>query len=67
MKHPLTAKMSRMEKSILDNKDIPAEGPAEAQLPGEGPPPALPNVPPFTFIPQNPGGVPAMPPTSPYD
>jgi hypothetical protein len=43
-------------KSILDNKDIPAEGPAEA--PAEGPPPALPLVPPFTFIPQ-------VPPTSP--
>ena len=40
-------------KSILDNKDIPAEGPAgEAQAPAEGPPPALPDVPPFTFIPE---------------
>ena len=37
-------------KRILDNKDIPAEGPAEA--PAEGPPPALPLVPPFTFIPE---------------
>lgn len=44
-------------KSILDNKDIPAEGP-EAEAPAEGPPPALPLVPPFTFIPQ-------VPPTSP--
>ncbi len=52
-------------KSILDNKDIPAEGLAEEQPPGEGPPPALPDVPPFTFIPQGPGSVPAMPPTSP--
>jgi hypothetical protein len=43
-------------KRILDNKDIPAEGPAEA--PAEGPPPALPLVPPFTFIPE-------VPPTSP--
>jgi hypothetical protein len=43
-------------KRILDNKDIPAEGPAEA--PSEGPPPALPLVPPFTFIPE-------VPPTSP--
>ncbi|MEO5753774.1 MAG: hypothetical protein ABIR38_03615 [Chthoniobacterales bacterium] len=45
-------------KSILDNKDIPAEGPGEARAPAEGPPPALPPVPPFTFIPQ-------VPPTSP--
>ena len=43
-------------KSILDNKDIPAEGPPE--VPAEGPPPALPFVPPFTFIPE-------VPPTSP--
>ncbi len=50
-------------KTILDNKDIPAEGPgAEAEAPAEGPPPALPDVPPFTFIPQ---GVPQVPPTSP--
>lgn len=50
-------------KSILDDKDIPAEGPgAEAQPPGEGPPPALPEVPPFTFIPQV---TPQVPPTSP--
>jgi hypothetical protein len=40
-------------KSILDNKDIPREGPAgEPESPQEGPPPALPNVPPFTFIPE---------------
>ncbi len=45
-------------KSILDNKDIPADGPGEAQAPAEGPPPGLPLVPPFTFIPQ-------VPPTSP--
>ncbi len=45
-------------KDILDNKDIPAEGADEALAPAEGPPPALPGVPPFTFIPQ-------VPPTSP--
>ncbi len=45
-------------KDILDNKDIPAEGLDEAQAPAEGPPPSLPGVPPFTFIPQ-------VPPTSP--
>lgn len=49
-------------KSILDNKDIPAEGLNEALPPGEGPPPPLPEVPPFTFIPQ---AVPQVPPTSP--
>jgi len=43
-------------KRILDDKDIPAEGPPET--PAEGPPPALPLVPPFTFIPE-------VPPTSP--
>jgi len=49
---------------ILDNKDIPAEGPPEAlaegppEAPAEGPPPALPLVPSFTFIPE-------VPPTSP--
>lgn len=48
-------------KSILDNKDIPAEAP-EAAPPSEGPPPALPGVPPFTFIPNT---APAVPPTSP--
>ncbi len=45
-------------KDILDNKDIPAEGADEALAPAEGPPPSLPGVPPFTFIPQ-------VPPTSP--
>ncbi len=44
-------------KDILDNKDIPALG-DEALAPAEGPPPSLPGVPPFTFIPQ-------VPPTSP--
>ena len=39
-------------------EDIPAEGLDEAQAPAEGPPPSLPGVPPFTFIPQ-------VPPTSP--
>jgi hypothetical protein len=36
-------------KSIIDNKDIPAEAPEE---PAEGPPPPLPYAPPFTFIPE---------------
>jgi hypothetical protein len=52
-------------KNILDNKEIPAEGP-EAAAPAEGPPPGLPPVPPFTFIPQPPPGAPPeVPPTSP--
>jgi hypothetical protein len=38
-------------KTILDNKDIPAEG-LEPQSPEEGPPPGLPRHPPFTFIPE---------------
>ena len=38
-------------KTILDNKDIPAEG-IEPQSPEEGPPPGLPQHPPFTFIPE---------------
>jgi hypothetical protein len=38
-------------KTILDNKDIPAEG-IEPQSPEEGPPPGLPQAPPFTFIPE---------------
>lgn len=51
-------------KTILDNKEIPAEGPnEEAQPPAEGPAPPLPNVPPFTFIPQVPK--PVVPPVSP--
>jgi hypothetical protein len=37
-------------KDVSDNKDIPEEGPP--QPPAEGPPPSLPNQPPFTFIPQ---------------
>jgi len=41
-------------KDIFEDKNIPAE----AAAPEEGPPPALPPVPPFTFIPQ-------VPPTSP--
>ncbi len=48
-------------KDIVDYKGSPREGLAEAQPPREGPPPvppALPQVPPFTFIPQ-------VPPTSP--
>jgi hypothetical protein len=48
-------------KAILDNKQIPAEGP-EAAAPEEGPAPGLPPVPPFTFIPQVP---PQVAPTSP--
>jgi hypothetical protein len=55
-KETIDAKEGIDGKRILDNKDIPAEGPAEA--PAEGPPPALPLVPPFTFIPE-------VPPTSP--
>jgi hypothetical protein len=39
-------------KSIIDSKDASKEGLGEAQAPAEGPPPALPQVPPFTFIPQ---------------
>jgi hypothetical protein len=38
-------------KTILDNKDIPAGG-LEPQAPAEGPPPGLPQHPPFTFIPE---------------
>ena len=45
-------------KTIFDDKNIPREGPGGAEAPAEGPPPALPGVPPFTFIPQ-------VPPTSP--
>jgi hypothetical protein len=37
-------------KDISDSKDIPEEGPPAP--PAEGPPPSLPNQPPFTFIPQ---------------
>jgi hypothetical protein len=37
-------------KDVSDNKDIPEEAPP--QPPAEGPPPSLPNQPPFTFIPQ---------------
>jgi hypothetical protein len=36
-------------KTILDNKEIPAEAP---EAPAEGPPPPLPQAPPFTFIPE---------------
>jgi hypothetical protein len=36
-------------KTILDNKEIPAEAP---EAPAEGPPPPLPQPPPFTFIPE---------------
>lgn len=45
-------------KTMLDGKDIPAEGPEEPMPPAEGPPPNLPQPPPFTFIPE-------VPPTSP--
>jgi len=38
-------------KTLLDGKDIPAEGPEEALSPAEGPPPTLPQPPPFTFVP----------------
>jgi hypothetical protein len=37
-------------KDVSDNKDIPEEGPQNP--PAEGPPPTLPEPPPFTFIPQ---------------
>ena len=51
-------------KAMADGKEAMygeggKEGPGEgAEIPAEGPPPALPPVPPFTFIPQ-------LPPTSP--
>jgi hypothetical protein len=38
-------------KTTIDTKDMPFDGPAEAQAPGEGPPPSLPQPPPFTFVP----------------
>jgi hypothetical protein len=38
-------------KTVLDSKDIPAEG-IEPESPEEGPPPGLPQHPPFTFIPE---------------
>jgi hypothetical protein len=37
-------------KDVSDSKDIPGEGPVTP--PAEGPPPRLPEPPPFTFIPQ---------------
>ena len=37
-------------KDVADSKDIPEEVPPAP--PAEGPPPTLPNPPPFTFIPQ---------------
>ena len=37
-------------KDVSDSKDIPEEGPQRP--PAEGPPPRLPEPPPFTFIPQ---------------
>ncbi len=52
-------------KSVLDNKDIPAEGPED--VPAEGPasaPPSLPGPPSFSFIPQVPGEMPVVNPTS---
>ncbi|MEP6686435.1 MAG: hypothetical protein ABJB22_06625, partial [Verrucomicrobiota bacterium] len=45
-------------KTMIEGKDVPAEGPQEPPAPGEGPPPNLPPPPPFTFIPE-------VPPTSP--
>ena len=42
-------------KDFHDGKEAIGEGPeaiGEGDVPGEGPPPALPPVPPFTFIPQ---------------
>jgi len=39
-------------KTMIDAKDMPGEGPEEIpQSPGEGPPPTLPQPPPFTFVP----------------
>jgi hypothetical protein len=39
-------------KTMIDAKDMPGEGPAqEPQAPAEGPPPTLPQPPPFTFVP----------------
>ena len=35
-------------KTMIDAKDMPGEGP---QSPAEGPPPSLPQAPPFTFVP----------------
>src|SRR5207244_4605423 len=47
------------DKSVRDSKDtkdfskeIPGEGTAEEQAPGEGPAPELPRPPPFVFIPK---------------
>jgi hypothetical protein len=40
-----------------------AAGPGEAQAPAEGPPPALPQVPPFTFIPEVPPMPVSLPPS----
>lgn len=57
----VAARDAKEGKAILDNKQIPAEGP-EAAAPEEGPAPGLPPVPPFTFIPQVP---PQVAPTSP--
>ncbi|HEX7517035.1 MAG TPA: hypothetical protein VF345_07085 [Chthoniobacterales bacterium] len=37
-------------KDVSDSKDIPEEGPEKP--PAEGPPPRLPDPPPFTFVPQ---------------
>ena len=46
-------KIVRDSKDAKDfSKEIPAEGPAEAQPPAEGPPPPLPRTPPFVFIPR---------------
>jgi hypothetical protein len=52
-------------KSILDDKNAPTGAQSNVVPPGEGPPPALPPVPPFTFIPVPPGIGPEVPPTSP--
>ncbi len=48
-------------KTMIDAKDMPGEGPQE-QSPAEGPPPSLPQPPPFTFVPVR---VPVLVPTSP--
>jgi hypothetical protein len=47
------SKDAKDSKDVKDfSKEIPAEGPGEAQPPAEGPPPSLPRSPPFVFIPR---------------
>jgi hypothetical protein len=44
-----TVQDSKDAKDLGDSKDIPSEG---AEAPAEGPPPGLPDPPPFTFVPE---------------